>query len=218
MGKCRFCRKPISVQYPLVELLTGLAFYCCYRVWRFTPPTFVNSLFLSIIIVLVFTDYRHQILPNQLTLPGAIAGLLLSPLQSPAVYMDLVSIKAASLTGFGDSRLVLSWAGSASGAVIGGGGLLVLALFYEKIRRREGLGMGDVKMMAMVGAFLGVQLTILTIAVGALLGALAGIFLMIFCHMNLQSKLPLGVFLGIGAAFSLFYGFSSLHWYSNILR
>ena len=78
-GKCRACGAPISFQYPLVELLTGLAFFACAKAWHFESPTYVNSLFLSVLIILVFTDYHHRILPNVLTLPGTIAGILLSP-------------------------------------------------------------------------------------------------------------------------------------------
>jgi len=200
-AKCRSCRNPISLQYPFVELLTGAAFYFCWRVWQFTPPTFVNSLFLSIIIVLVFTDYHHQVLPNKLTLPGAVAGILLSPFQTPNVYGGLSP-----------------WIGSILGVAIGGGFLFVVAFGYEKLRKRQGLGMGDVKMMAMVGAFLGWHLSLLTIFAGCLLGTFVGIFLMLFRHGNLQTKLAFGVYLGIGSTFCLFYGFEFLRWYWSIPR
>jgi leader peptidase (prepilin peptidase)/N-methyltransferase len=215
-GKCRVCGKPISVQYPMVELLTALAFYSCWKVWDLSPPTFINSLFLSIIIVLVFTDYHHQILPNALTLPGAAAGLILSPFQSPEFFADWLSVNIASALGYENSRFVLSPAGSALGALIGGGILFLLAFFYEKLRKKQGLGMGDVKMMVMVGAFLGLQLAVLTILIGSLIGTLAGIFLILFRNRNLQTKLPLGVFLGIGSAVSLFYGLSFWSWYLRI--
>jgi leader peptidase (prepilin peptidase) / N-methyltransferase len=215
-GKCRTCGEPISLQYPIVELLSGLAFYCCAHNWHFTSPTYVNSLFLSLIIVLVFTDYHHQILPNILTLPGAVAGLILSPFQMPEVYTDTLSIRLASQFGFEDSGLVLSLMGALLGAIIGGGSLLGVAFFYEKVRKRQGLGMGDVKMMAMVGAFLGYRLTILTIFLGSLLGSLVGIYLVLFRKMNLQTKLAFGVFLGAAAVLALFYGLPLLHWYFEI--
>ena len=179
-GKCRSCGERISAQYPFVELLTGLAFYCCWKEWGLAPPTFVNSLFLAIIIVLVFTDYHHQILPNKLTIPGLVAGLLLSPFQAPLFYMDALSIRTVSALGFEDSMLAMSWVGSIFGAVICSGGLFLLAFFYEKFRKRQGLGMGDVKMIAMVGAFIGYQLTVLTILVGSLIGMFVGIFLILF--------------------------------------
>ncbi len=217
-GKCRSCRKPISIQYPLIELLSGLAFYCCWSVWQFTPPTFVNSLFLSMVIVLIFTDFHHRILPNKLTLPGTVAGILLSYFQTPAVYTDALSLKVASLFGFKDAQIALPWAGSILGAVTGGGFLFIVAFVYEKLRKRQGLGMGDVKMMAMVGAFLGWRLALVTIFAGSLIGTLIGIGLILFRNMNLQTKLAFGVFLGIASAFSLFYGLPFLHWYLNIPR
>ena len=212
-GKCRSCGRPISVQYPLVELLSGLAFYYCGAVWEFTSPTYVNSLFLSVIIILVFIDYHHQILPNILTLPGIIAGILLSPLQTTTVYADRLSWNACSLFGAENVQGMIPWAGSVLGAVIGGGTLFIVAFTYELIRRKQGLGMGDVKMIAMVGAFLGWRLTILTIFAGSFLGSILGVLLILSRKMNFQSKLAFGVFLGIGAVFSLFFGLPLIHWY-----
>ena len=200
-GKCRSCGRPISVQYPLVELL------------EFTSATYVNSLFLSVIIILVFIDYHHQILPNILTLPGIIAGILLSPLQTSTVYADRLSWNASSLFGAENVQGMIPWAGSVLGAVIGGGTLFIVAFTYELIRRKQGLGMGDVKMIAMVGAFLGWRLTILTIFAGSFLGSILGVLLILSRKMNFQSKLAFGVFLGIGAVFSLFFGLPLIHWY-----
>jgi leader peptidase (prepilin peptidase)/N-methyltransferase len=212
-GKCRSCQKSISFQYPLVELLSGIAFYCCGAVWQFTPPTFVNSIFLSIVIILIFTDYHHQVLPNILTLPGAVAGILLSPFQIPLLYSDAVSLKAASLLSPKNPQMVLPWIGSLWGAIIGGGILLLLGIGYLKIRKIQGLGMGDVKMMAMVGAFLGGRLALLTLFFGSFLGLLIGIYLILFRNKNLHTKLAFGVFLGAGAALSLFFGMDLLRWY-----
>ncbi len=217
-GKCRSCGKPISMQYPFVELLSGFAFYCCWSVWQWTSPTFVNSLFLSMVIVLIFTDYHHRILPNKLTLPGTAAGILLSSFQAPVLYTDAISLKAASLFGFKYAHLVLPWVGSILGALAGGGFLFIVAFVYEKLRKRQGLGMGDVKMMAMVGAFLGWRLALLTIFAGSLIGTVIGIGLILFRSMNLQTKRAFGVFLGVASAFSPFYGLPFLHWYLSIPR
>jgi leader peptidase (prepilin peptidase) / N-methyltransferase len=217
-GKCRTCGEPISMQYPFVELLSGMAFYACASTWNFAPPTYVNSLFLAVIIILIFIDYHHRILPNILTLTCAVAGILLSPFQTPAVYSNTLTIRAAALFGHSDLTVVLPWVGSVLGALAGGGGLLVVGLGYQKLRKRQGLGMGDVKMMAMVGAFLGCGLAFLTLFAGSLLGLLVGIYLILFRRMNLQTKLPFGVFLGIGACFSLFFGNSFLHWYLSLTR
>jgi leader peptidase (prepilin peptidase)/N-methyltransferase len=212
-GKCRYCSAPISFQYPFVELLTGAAFLACGLRWNFAPPTYVNSLFLSVIIILIFTDFHHRILPNVLTLPGIIVGILLSPFQDSVVYMDILSVKIADMFQLQTAKAILPWVGSVSGAVIGGGILLTIGYGYQKLRKRQGLGMGDIKMMAMVGAFLGWRLTFLTIFAGSLLGLLAGIYLIVFHKQNLQAKLPFGVFLGIGSALALFYGIPFLEWY-----
>jgi leader peptidase (prepilin peptidase)/N-methyltransferase len=217
-GKCRFCKTPISLQYPVVEGLTCLAFYVSGKTWQFQPATYVNSLFLAILIILIFTDYNHRILPNILTLPGTLAGILLCLFQKPEFYSDILSVRAAALIRPGNPEQALPWTGSVLGALIGGGLLLIVGLGYEKLRHKQGLGMGDIKMMAMVGAFIGWRLALLTIFAGSLLGTLIGIFLMIFRHKTLQTKLAFGVFLGIGAAFSLFYGLPFLYWYLNIYR
>jgi leader peptidase (prepilin peptidase)/N-methyltransferase len=215
-GKCRACGKPVSIQYPIVELLTAAAFVACGWYWHFASPTFVNTLLLCVVIILIFVDYHHRILPNILTLPGIAAGILLSPLQSESYYSDVISLKVAAMLRPADPQSILPWTGSVLGAIIGGGILLMVGVGYEKLRKRQGLGMGDVKMMAMVGAFLGWRLALLTIFAGSLLGTLVGIFLMLFRHMNLQTKLAFGVFLGIGTAISLFYGLPFLRWYLHI--
>lgn len=213
-GRCRSCRTAISFRYPFVELLTGAAFLACALQWNFTSPTYVNSLFLAITVVLIFTDYDHRILPNVLTLPGIVVGILLSPFQDPALYLkDPLTVTIANLLEYPKALTLLPWIGSITGAVIGGGVLLVIGMGYQKLRKRQGLGMGDVKMMAMVGAFLGWPLTFLTIFAGSILGLLAGIYLIAFHKQNLQAKLPFGVFLGIGSALALFYGIPFLNWY-----
>ncbi len=217
-GRCRICGNAISVQYPLVELLTGAAFFACAWEWSFTAPAFINSLLLSVLIVLVFTDYHHQILPNVLTLPGIAVGILLSPFQSVLYYSDTLSTLAASCLRPENPQLILPWVGSVLGAIIGGGPLLLMAIGYEKIRKKQGLGMGDVKMMAMVGAFLGCRIAFLTILAGSFLGSLVGVFLILFRHKNLQTKLAFGVFLGIGAAVCLFYGLPVWDWYFRFPR
>ncbi len=217
-GKCRACGKAISVQYPLVEFLTGAAFFACAYEWDFAAPTFVNSLLLSVVIILVFTDYHHRILPNVLTLPGIAVGILLSPFQSVLYYSDNISTLTASWLWSNNPQLILPWVGSVLGAMIGGGPLLLMGIAYEKIRKSQGLGMGDIKMMAMVGAFLGCRLALLTILAGSLLGSLAGIILILFRNMNLQTKLAFGVFLGAATAICLFYGLPAWDWYLGFFR
>jgi leader peptidase (prepilin peptidase)/N-methyltransferase len=213
-GKCRSCRTSISLQYPVVEALAGGAFLACALRWDVAPPTFVNSILLAVIIALVFIDYHHQILPNILTLPGLILGITLSPLQAPAYFQDPLSREIASLLS-ADPERFLPWAGSALGALLGGGLLYVVAALYQLLRKRQGLGMGDVKMMAMVGAFLGWPIALLTIFAGSFLGSLVGIALVLFGGRTLQTKLAFGTFLGAAAAASLFCGLPIIRWYSG---
>jgi leader peptidase (prepilin peptidase)/N-methyltransferase len=213
-GKCRHCRRPISFQYPLVELLSGLAFYACAAEWGLASPTFVNSVFLSAILVLIFTDYHHQILPNALTLPGAVAGFLLSPIQSRVFFGDAVSSRLAELISSNLTRTILPWAGSLLGAIVGGGVLFLVASAYQLVRKRQGLGMGDIKMMAMVGAFLGWRSALLTIFFGSFLGSIAGILLIVFGGRNLQTKLAFGTFLGAASVICVFFGESIIRWYT----
>jgi leader peptidase (prepilin peptidase) / N-methyltransferase len=209
-GKCRSCGKSISFQYPLVELLTGLAFYACARTWGIATPTLVNTLFLSMVIVLVFIDYHHQILPDVITLPGAAAGILLSYFQDRRFYEDVFSFRLASHFGLENIQFLV---GSILGAITWAAMFFVVGLGYQKLRKIQGLGMGDVKMMLMIGAFIGVRLGFVTIFAGSLLGSILGVGLMLFGRANMRTKLAFGVFLGIGSAFSLLYGLPLLGWY-----
>jgi leader peptidase (prepilin peptidase)/N-methyltransferase len=199
-----------------VELLTGLAFFASARVWGFNPPTFVNSLFLAVIIVLIFIDYHHQILPDVLTIPGTIVGILLSPFQMFPVYLGLLEVKAVEIAGLQDTPLLWPWLGSIIGALFGGGLLFLVAFIYKKLRHRDGLGFGDVKMMLMVGAFLGYRLALLTIFAGAMLGSIVGVSMQLMGKANMQTRLAFGVFLGIAAAAALFWGIPFLEWYLGV--
>ncbi len=215
-GKCRHCRASISLQYPMVELICGMLFFACARTWGMAPAAFINSLFLSLILVLVFIDYHHQILPNLITLPGTVAGLLLSPWQDLSFYADGPSLAWSRLLAGSHAEAMLPLLGSLLGALVGGGLLLSVALAYQVLRKRQGLGMGDIKMMAMVGAFLGWRMALLTIFAGSFLGSILGIFLILFRGKSLQSKLAFGTFLGAGAILSLFFGLQMVDWYLQI--
>jgi leader peptidase (prepilin peptidase) / N-methyltransferase len=214
-GRCRDCGERISPQYPAVELLTGTVFFGCVSKWGLTPPTFVNSLFLSMVIVLGIIDYHHRLLPNVITLPGWIIGLALAPFQNLEFYDEPLTRLLASMLLPDRTDTALPWVAAAVGSVLGGGLLLGVALAYEKIRHKQGLGMGDVKMMAMVGAFLGWRLVLLTIFAGSVLGSAIGLFIVLFRGGNLQTKLSFGTFLALGAIISVFFGIRILAWYSG---
>ena len=143
---------------------------------------------------------------------------MLSPFQMQNLYLGILDIKVAFLLNLANTSLAIPWIGSILGALFGGGSLFLVGYFFEKIRKKQGLGMGDVKMMALVGAFLGYRLTLLTIFTGSLIGSILGVVLILLGKSNLQTKLAFGVFLGIGAAFSLFWGLPFLHWYLRAYR
>jgi len=217
-GRCRFCRQRISLQYPVVELLAAIAFFACASRWGLTPPAFVNSLFLSAVLVLIFTDYHHQILPNVITLPGVAAGFLLSPLQEETLLRDAGDILAGNLAvtlHSSNPEAVLPWVSSALGALIGGGTLFLVGFAWQIVRKRQGLGEGDMKMMAMVGAFLGWRHALLVIFGGSFLGSIVGILAIIFFGKTLQTKLAFGIFLGLASIALLFYGNAFLLWYTS---
>lgn len=216
-GKCRFCKKAISIQYPLVELLTGLIFLACALKWDFSSPTYVNALFLSLIVVLIFVDYHHQILPNVITIPGTLVGIVLSFLQAQEFYEDSISLNLASILNASNPAGILPWIGSIVGAIIAAGTLFLVAFLYQVLRRRQGLGMGDVKMMALVGAFLGWRLAFFTIFVGSFAGSILGLLLILFRGKTLQTKLAFGTFLGMGSLLAVFFGYAVISWYTAAL-
>ena len=214
-GRCRSCRAPISPRYPAVEALCALLF--ALVTWRdglsFALP--FDIAFAAAMLALVFIDSEHMILPNAITYPGIIFALITRvavPYLGGASHLDdlpyLISVfPAVPVWG-------VSLIGAAIGALAGGGSLWLMGFIWEKLRGVEAMGMGDVKMMLMVGAFLGWRLAGLTIFIGVFTGSLAGIALMFRRgRRNLQMMLPFGIFLGIGAVVSLLAGTRIIEWY-----
>jgi leader peptidase (prepilin peptidase)/N-methyltransferase len=193
-ARCRGCGEHISVMYPIVELAAAAVFVLVY--WRFGPtPLFaVRLAFACAMIVLFVIDLQHQILPNEITLPGVVVGL------------------AASLF------LAPGWRDALIGAVAGAGSLWLVAWGYERLRHREGLGFGDVKMLAMIGAFLGWKLMLLTLVFASFTGSLVALLLMLARRADWQSKLPLGTFLALGAVPASVVGESIVNWYLGFYR
>ena len=150
-GKCRHCKTPIPLSYFLVELLTPLSFLILFNHFGLDLIFFASCLFASAMIVLAFIDFYHQILPDEITLPGIVLALIYS------VFRADLSLKQALI-----------------GAVAGAGFLLFIYGAYLVLRKKEGLGMGDVTMMLFIGAFLGLKLTILTLMAASFSGALVG--------------------------------------------
>lgn len=220
-GRCRSCRTPISIRYPIVEALTALLFVAVtlHDGTSFALP--FDLVFGAAIITLIFIDTEHMLLPNAITYPGIVfalvARLAIPYLVGPPHFDDLPSLMNGLLNG----RPVwqVSLAGSAIGALTGGGSLWLMGFVWEKLRGVEAMGLGDVKMMVMVGAYLGWRLTVLTILVAVLSGSLVGIAMIVRQgRKNLQLMLPFGIFLGIGAIGSLLAGTAIVSWYGSQFR
>jgi leader peptidase (prepilin peptidase)/N-methyltransferase len=188
-GRCRTCHASIGITYPVVELITGLLFAGGYLIYGWTPLLAVRLLFACAMIVLFVIDLNHRILPNVITVPGIVAGLAFSAVLPPG------------------------WLASLIGALAGGGALFLIAEVYYRVRGVEGLGMGDVKMLAMIGAFLGWQLTLVTLMLASLSGSVIGVGLMALDRRGMQAALPFGTFLAVGALVAAVYGDTLLAWY-----
>lgn len=227
-GKCRSCQLPISPMYPLIELLTGLLFVACYLDFGITQTAVKWLFFTCLIIILAITDLRVRILPDVITWPGAAVGLFFSALVPPAD--GTASWLASTFSQKAAPSYILGLLDAILGAALGSLLLWAAAALYKAVRHRDGMGLGDVKMMVMVGAFLGVRGAFLTILLGTLLGSIIGIGLILVLYaIGWQSKLarrasrrglgtvnalrwtivsqyqlPLGTFLGI-AALSVVY-------------
>jgi leader peptidase (prepilin peptidase)/N-methyltransferase len=220
-GKCRACDAPISPRYPAVEALTGLLFATVTWHDGLSFGLAFDLAFAASILALLFIDAEHMILPNAITYPGILFALITRAvvpyLAGPSHFDDLPQL----ITFFPPAWPVplVSLIGAAIGALAGGGSLWLMGFLWEKLRGVEAMGLGDVKMMLMVGAYLGWRLTILTILIGALSGSLAGISVMIRRgSRNLQMMLPFGIFLGIGSIISLLIGTRIIAWYASQFR
>jgi leader peptidase (prepilin peptidase)/N-methyltransferase len=207
-GRCRSCRAPISARYPAVELLTAVLFALTYLLHSgLTLSLPFDLAFVAAIVALIFIDAEHMILPNVITYPGFALALV-----ARAIVPNLYGV--ASLGEGQVPAWLLSLGGALLGAAVGGGFLWVVGWLWERLRGVEAMGLGDVKMMLMVGAFLGWPLTLLTIFVGVLAGSVAGVAAMARRgERDMQMLLPFGIFLGLGSLVSLFFGTQIIDWY-----
>jgi leader peptidase (prepilin peptidase) / N-methyltransferase len=188
-AKCRTCKAPLSIRHPIVEALTAVMFGAA--AWYYGPTLLLASrlVFGCALIVLFAIDLEHHLLPNAITLPGIIVGLAFSLVTPPG------------------------WVASLVGALVGGGSLWLIAETYYRLRHEEGLGMGDVKMLAMIGAFIGWQLTIVTLVMASVAGSVVGIILIASRKGDMKYALPFGTFLAMGAALAATVGPGLLRWY-----
>jgi leader peptidase (prepilin peptidase)/N-methyltransferase len=217
-GRCRGCSIRISPRYPAVELLTAVLFLVVTWHDGISVALPFDLIFMTAIVALVFIDAEHMILPDVITYPGmafAVAARIAIPLLTKTPHFDDVpSLMQGTLAGM--PIWVVSLVGAVIGALIGGGSLWLMGWTWEKLRGIEAMGLGDVKMMFMVGAYLGWRLTILTIFVGVLSGSLIGIVLMARQReRDMQMLLPFGVFLGLGSIAALLFGAPIVAWYAG---
>jgi len=210
-GRCRNCKAPISALYPVVEFLTGALFAACALAFGLTPAFGKSAVFCAVLLVLAVTDLRERILPDKVNLTGGILGLAWSGV---AMLGDGTSLWLSNrMFDFPPPVRVLSVTDALLGAAAGAGVLWIFAEGYFRLRGREGMGLGDVKMMAMAGTFLGVKAVLLTIMIGALLGSVLGSIFIVFRRTGSDYELPFGLFLAAGALITVFYGPPVLVWY-----
>lgn len=235
-GRCRKCKTPISPRYAIVELLTGALFLLSYLATDSMAEAAKYSAFSFLLVGLVFTDAETKILPDLLTKPGMVLGLIFSffvAVDGPAQWL-------MERWGEFDWR-ILSFINSLAGAIFGAAFILGVALLYQAVRGIEGMGMGDAKLMALIGAFLGIKLTLVVLLLATLTGSLFGILLMLLVWRKRIARrrerssepphvvrarawhsaklifrnfeIPFGVFLGTAAAVAAFLGTPLWNWY-----
>lgn len=192
-GRCRSCKTRISPVYPAVELITGLLTLVLFIKTGLSLSFIVLVLFCWSLVVITFIDLEHRIIPDVISLPGIVVG-------------------------FASSFLVpwLTWKSSLIGIIVGGGSLLLVASAYQWITKKEGMGGGDVKLLAMMGAFLGWMAVPFIIFASSLVGSVIGITLMLVQKKDSKLAIPFGPFLAFGALLYIFYGRQIIHWYLNL--
>ncbi len=200
--------------YPLVEFLTGLLFLCCYLAFGLTIEALKWATFAALLIVLVFTDFRERVLPDVINFVGFGLGLLLS-LFTPSPDGTALWLSSRWFA-FAPPAPVLSLIDALLGAALGAGVLWLIAEAYFRLRGKEGMGFGDVKMMWMAGAFLGWKRTLLTMLVGSLIGSFLGITFILARRTDSEYELPFGSFLGMAALLVVFFGNPIVHWYQGL--
>lgn len=214
LGKCRACKARISPLYPAVELLTAILFLLCFLVFGPTVVAAKWAAFSAILTVLVFTDWRNRLLPDKVNFTGLAIGLLFSFFVPP---VDGAALALSNhIFDFPPPAPVLSVVDALLGTTVGAGILWIVGEGYFRLRGREGMGFGDVKMMLMAGAFLGLRRTILTILIGSVLGALLGGAFMLASRKGSEYELPFGTFLGIAALLVVFFGTPVVAWYQSL--
>jgi len=193
-GRCRHCKTEISARYPMIEALTALLFVACYWQFDVSVELLAGLFFCAAMVALAAIDAEHFLLPDKITLPGIALGLLLSRW----LYWS-------------------GWRSALLGALLGGGLLWALAEGWYRLRGEEGMGLGDVKMLAMLGAFLGWKGMLVALFFASVSGSAVGLAMIAGGRGGMKSKLPFGSFLALGGVVSLFVGPAIVRYYSSLL-
>lgn len=189
-GRCRNCKSKISIQYPIVEFLTGLIYLIVYLIYGLSFQTLIYIILSSALVIIAFIDLNEQIVPDVISLPGIVIGFILSFL---VPYISFIN--------------------SALGVVVGGGIILIIGLAGSVIFKKEAMGGGDVKLAAMIGAFLGWRYVVISLFLGFFLGALVGIFLILLKIKSREDVVPFGPFIILGSFITLLWGDKIISWY-----
>lgn len=193
-GRCRACRVPISIQYPLVEAANAIGYVLIFWIFGLTAAACAYAALVSALIVVTGTDLSHTMIPDAVTLPGIVVGLVCAALILPIGLVD-----------------------SLLGVALGGGILWLLAWISPYVFGKEGMGGGDIKLMAMVGAFLGWQPVLLAIMIGSFLGSLVGVGLIAAGILRREQYIPFGPFLAVGSILALLFHQPLLDWYWSLI-
>jgi len=195
MGKCRYCRQAISWRYPAVEAIAGCLSLALFIRFGFGYQYFLFLLFVTILVTISFIDLRHKIIPDAISLPGIALGL-------------------------GSSFFLphITWVDSLVGVVAGGGILFLVAVIYERFTKKEGMGGGDIKLLAMIGAWMGWRSLPLILLVSSLSGSIIGFVYLLSSGKGYRARIPFGPFLSLGALIFFFFGRDLVTWYLRLLQ
>lgn len=194
-GKCRYCNTVISFRYPLIEIITGLFSLLVFVKFGFTLEGIIYFAFVSSMIVITLIDIDHRVIPDVISIPGIPVFFATSFVLPAITYID-----------------------SLIGILAGGGSLLLVAWLYNLITKKDGMGGGDIKLLAMIGALIGWKGVLFTIFVSSAVGTVSGIIIMLLTKKNMKLAIPFGPFLAFGAVLYIFYGSRLIYWYLTLLR
>jgi leader peptidase (prepilin peptidase)/N-methyltransferase len=195
MGKCRKCKTPIAIRYPFVEFLGGLFALACVLSFGPTLHGLVVFVFIATLLVITFIDLDHRIIPDTISLPGI-----------PLFFLAAFAVPT------------VTWRASALGIAAGGGSLFAVAWIYQLVTGRQGMGGGDIKLLAMIGAMVGWQGILFTLFAASAIGTVIGLLVMILSGKDMKLAIPFGPFLAMGAVTYVFFGSAVIRWYVTMLR